>query len=88
MIRVVASQGHKSEPIDLQLLTDSLPALIHTGLPDGYVDFFNQRSLEYVGLPLEALQGWKWTAAISSRRPGRSRGKLACIVSQWRALPL
>jgi hypothetical protein len=31
MIHAVASQGHKPEPIDLQLLTDSLPALIHIG---------------------------------------------------------
>jgi hypothetical protein len=36
----------------LRELVDSLPALIHTGLPDGYLDFFNQRWLEFVGLRL------------------------------------
>jgi PAS domain S-box-containing protein len=48
----------------LRLLIDSIPALIHSGPPDGSLDFFNQQWLDYVGLPLESLLGWKWTAAI------------------------
>ncbi len=48
----------------LKLLVDSIPALIHSGLPDGSLDFFNQRWLDYVGLSLENLLGWKWTATI------------------------
>jgi formate hydrogenlyase transcriptional activator len=50
--------------MNLQLLIDSIPALIHSGLPDGYLDFFNQRWLNYVGVSLENLSGWQWTAAI------------------------
>jgi hypothetical protein len=42
MMHPGAWQGHKSVPINLQLLIDSIPALIHTGRPDGYLDFFNQ----------------------------------------------
>jgi len=49
---------------DLQLLVDSAPSLIHTGRPDGYLDFLNQTWLRYVGRPLEDLQGWKWVAFI------------------------
>ena len=74
----MAPQGHKLEPTDLQLLVDSVPALIHTGLPDGYLDFFNQSWLRYVGLSLEDLQGWKWTAAI---HPEDS----AATLERWRA---
>src|SRR5260370_7360462 len=48
----------------LQLLIDTTPALIHTSLPDGSLDFFNRRWLEYVGLSFEEIQGWKWTASI------------------------
>jgi formate hydrogenlyase transcriptional activator len=48
----------------LRLLIDSIPALIHSGPPDGTLDFFNQQWLDYLGLPLESLLGWKWTAAI------------------------
>ena len=62
----------------LRLVLDTTPALIHTGLPDGYLDYFNQRWLEYVGRSLEELQGWGWTATI---HPDDVEG----IVNEWRA---
>ena len=49
---------------DLQLLVHSAPSLIHMGRPDGYLDFFNQTWLKYIGRPVEDLLGWKWTAFI------------------------
>jgi len=66
------------EAQDLQLLIDSTPGLIHTGLPDGYLDFFNQTWLKYVGRSLEDLQGWKWTTAIHPDDVER-------ITQEWRA---
>ncbi len=48
----------------LRLVLDTTPAMIHSARPDGYLDYFNQRWLEYVGLPLEDLEGWGWTAVI------------------------
>jgi PAS domain-containing protein len=48
----------------LRLIIDTTPALIHTSRPDGYLDYFNQTWLRYVGLPLEKIQGWNWTCAI------------------------
>ena len=51
----------RDQTSDLQLLVNSTPIMIHTGRPDGYLDFFNQTWLRYVGRPLEDLQGWKWT---------------------------
>ncbi len=48
----------------LKLLVDSIPTLIYSGMPDGSLDFFNQRWLDYVGLAQENLLGWKWTATI------------------------
>jgi PAS domain S-box-containing protein len=77
----MASPAHDSDRSglapDFQLLIDSAPALIHTSLPDGYLDFFNQSWLEYVGLSLEELKGWKWTVAI---HPDDVEG----IVAVWR----
>ena len=63
---------------DLQLLVHSAPSLIHTGRPDGYLDFFNQTWLKYVGRSIEDLEGWKWTAFI---HPEDVEG----IVEKWRA---
>jgi PAS domain S-box-containing protein len=68
----------KIEFADPQLLIDSIPALIHTSLPDGYLDYFNQRWLDYVGLALEHLQGWKWTSSIHP-------DDMAGLVERWRA---
>jgi len=69
-----------ADPISetIRLIIDSTPALIHTALPDGYIDFFNQNWLQYVGLPLENTQGWKWTIAI---HPDDLEG----ILEKWRA---
>src|ERR1700678_2848562 len=61
----------KSDPIPVddqslffRQIVDSSPALLHTAQPDGYVDFFNQRWLDFAGLPLEKLLGWGWTSCI------------------------
>jgi PAS domain S-box-containing protein len=62
----------------LRLVVDTTPALIHTGRPDGYLDYFNQQWLEYLGLPLEDVRGWRWTNAI---HPEDVEG----IVQKWRA---
>ena len=62
----------------LQLVIDTIPALIHTALPDGSLDFFNRRWLEYVGLSLEEIQGWKWTTAIHPE-------DVEQFVEKWRA---
>jgi PAS domain S-box-containing protein len=43
---------------------DVIPQLIWSALPDGAMEFCNQRWLEYTGLTAEQAQGWGWTAAI------------------------
>jgi PAS domain-containing protein len=78
MVHAMASQREKSNTINFQLLIDSIPALIHTALPNGAHDYFNQTWLNYAGLTLEDLSGWKWTVAIHLEDvPG--------IVEKWRA---
>ena len=60
----MASPGQKSESLNIQLLVDSIPALIHTSRPDGYLDYFNKRWLEYLGVTLDKVTGWNWTAVV------------------------
>jgi formate hydrogenlyase transcriptional activator len=66
------------QPPDTRLVVDTIPALVHTALPDGNLDFFNQPWLEYVGVSMEELQGWRWTNWI---HPEDVEG----IVEKWRA---
>lgn len=48
----------------IRLVIDTAPAMLHSARPDGYVDFFNKRWLEYVGSPLQEISGWQWTHVI------------------------
>jgi PAS domain S-box-containing protein len=48
----------------LRLVIDTTPAMIHSARPDGDLDFFNKRWLEYLGVSLDDLLGWRWTSVI------------------------
>jgi PAS domain S-box-containing protein len=74
----MASPRPESEPLNIQLLVDSIPALIHTSMPDGYLDYFNKPWLEYLGVSLDKVAGWNWTAFIHPE-------DLEGIVATWRA---
>src|SRR5262249_47265658 len=45
-------------------LVDTTPAFVHTALPNGELDFLNHGWLEYIGVPLTDLLGWRWTSKI------------------------
>ncbi|MGC1416963.1 MAG: PAS domain-containing protein, partial [Candidatus Acidiferrum sp.] len=74
----MASPRQKYDSLDVQVLVDSIPALIHTARPDGYLDYFNEPWLEYLGVTLDKIAGWNWTAFI---HPEDVDG----IVTKWRA---
>src|SRR6202142_2762446 len=74
----MASPGPDFEPLNIELLVDSIPALIHTARPDGYLDYFNKPWLEYLGVTLDRVTGWNWTDFIHAE-------DLDGIVAKWRA---
>jgi PAS domain S-box-containing protein len=81
-MRAMASAGHQPESVNIQLLVDSIPALIHTAVPDGYLDYFNKPWLEYLGATLEQVSGWNWTAFIHPEDVDGIVAKwLACLAS-------
>ena len=79
MIPTMVSAGQESDSLNIRLLVDSIPALIHTARPDGYLDYFNKPWLEYFGVTLDKVADWNWTAYI---HPEDVEG----IVARWRAL--
>jgi PAS domain S-box-containing protein len=74
----MARPPQEFETLNIQLLVDSIPALIHTARPDGYLDYFNKPWLEYLGAAMDDVMGWNWRAFI---HPEDVEG----IVAQWRA---
>jgi PAS domain S-box-containing protein len=76
--RKKAEEALQSNERDLRVMIDTIPAMIHTARPDGYLDYFNRRWLEYLGCSLAEVEGWKWTSCI---HPDDLQG----MVDKWRA---
>lgn len=74
-----ADQRSTRDENHIRLTADTIPSWALTALPDGSVDFINQRWLEYLGLTLEDVRGWGWTLAMHPDDVER-------FVTEWRAL--
>jgi PAS domain S-box-containing protein len=62
--RKQAEDALLSNERNLNLIINTMPTLAWAALPDGSVEFMNQRWLEYTGLAQEQAAGWGWTEAI------------------------
>jgi PAS domain S-box-containing protein len=60
-------------------LVNALPGLVWTALPDGRIDFVNQRWFEYTGLSVDEAYGWGWQTAIHPN-------DLPALLSRWRSI--
>ena len=83
-----------------QLAIDTIPGLVWTALPDGYIDYLNQRWREYTGLSLTEAGGWRWQVAIhpedvaglveywisvlASGKPGETEARLRRFDGEYR----
>jgi PAS domain S-box-containing protein len=47
----------------IRRIINAVPGLHWSARPDGWVDFINQRWLDYTGMTLEQALGWGWTPA-------------------------
>ena len=61
---------HASER-NLSLIINTMPVLAWSARPDGTVEFFNQRWLDYTGMSPEQAQGWGWAEALHHDDLGR-----------------
>jgi PAS domain S-box-containing protein len=64
---------------DLSRVIDALPGLVWTALPDGRIDFLNQRWCEYTGLSVDEAYGQGWQTAIHPE-------DLAQLLDRWRSI--
>src|SRR5439155_1624071 len=49
---------------------------IHTGRPDGHLDYFNRGWLDFLGKSLEDVCGWRWTESVHPE-------DVATLVQKW-----
>ena len=52
--------------LPLRMVMDTIPGLVWSALPNGEVEFCNQRWLEYAGMSLDEVTGSGWTAVVHS----------------------
>jgi len=64
---------------NLQIIIDTIPALIWSAHPDGAAEFFNQHYLNYTGMTTLEAQGWGWTGAVHP-------DDAAALLSAWQGL--
>jgi PAS domain S-box-containing protein len=55
-----AEEALRTSERELGFIVNAMPTLLASARPDGYADFFNQRWIDYTGLPAEQLEGWGW----------------------------
>jgi PAS domain S-box-containing protein len=81
-------------------MIDAIPTMAWSGLPDGSVEFANQRWHDYTGLSAEEARGWgwkvaihaddsetmmgKWQALLASGQPGEIEGRLRRFDGEYR----
>src|SRR5258708_38765637 len=56
--------ARKRAEAEIHALIDTIPQLVWTGRPDGYVDYTNQRWRDYTGMTTEQAQGEGWMQSL------------------------
>jgi formate hydrogenlyase transcriptional activator len=74
-----AEKELRQSEAQFQLALDTIPGLVWTALPDGDIDYLNQRWREYTGLSLTEAGGWGWQVAIHPE-------DVAGLVAYWRSV--
>ena len=60
------SEGQTPATLKLRAFIDAVLAIAWSALPDGSLDFINQRFLDYTGLSSDQLTGWEWKSVVHS----------------------
>lgn len=74
-----AEEALQAKEHDLHMIINTIPALAWSAGPDGFVDFFNQRWLDYAGLSADQARGSGWLVAVHPDDLNR-------LMDYWRAI--
>src|SRR5216684_1580983 len=77
-LETAADEIRKPEESGWRLVLDTIPVLVTSARPDGSLDFINQRWLEFLGLSVDKVQDWGWTAVTHP-------DDIAGFVDRWRS---
>jgi len=58
------SEGQSRATLEVRAFIDAVLAIAWSALPDGSLDFVNQRFQDYTGLSSDQLTGWEWKSVV------------------------
>jgi PAS domain S-box-containing protein len=61
---IQATEAVKASELSFQTLADTMPQIVWTAQPDGWLDYYNQRWFEYTGMTAEETQAWGWKPVL------------------------
>jgi PAS domain S-box-containing protein len=68
----------KEAEVRIRRIINTVPALLWSARPDGWIDFISQRLVDYTGMAMETGLGWGWQAAYHP-------DDLEQVLSKWQA---
>ncbi|MCG6138032.1 MAG: PAS domain S-box protein [Nostoc sp. LLA-1] len=57
-------EAFKESELNFRTLADTMPQIVWTSRPDGWLDYYNQRWYDYTGMTWEQAQGWGWQSVL------------------------
>jgi PAS domain S-box-containing protein len=64
LMRTQTEESLESAHDHYRFLAESIPQIVWTARPDGWLDYFNQRWFDYTGMTLEESQGSGWSSRL------------------------
>lgn len=61
---IQATDAVKASELSFQTLADTMPQIVWTARPDGWLDYYNQRWYDYTGMTPAETQGWGWKPVL------------------------
>jgi formate hydrogenlyase transcriptional activator len=72
----------------IRLIINTVPGLLWSARPDGWVDFINQRWLDYTGMTLQQALGWGWAPAYHPDEIDQVQIKWRAAVAEGKPLEI
>jgi PAS domain S-box-containing protein len=61
---IQATEAVKASELSFQTLANTMPQIVWTARPDGWLDYYNQRWFDYTGMTAEETEGWGWKPVL------------------------
>jgi PAS domain S-box-containing protein len=80
-----AEEAARRSEKELRAVVNAIPAFVWSTLPEGAIDFVNERWLEFTGLSPQDALGWNWEAVIHPNDRSRAAAEWREVLKKGRS---